>query len=150
MFLGLILQKLTSVTDQHERQIKEGWENRIPRSAESFEAAYAKSPIYEANLRDIKELEEVNEQQRLERLAASTKATKRKNYTLPFHKQVTACTQRQFLVIIGDKQSLFGKWGGIFFQSLIVGSLFFDMPKTSAGVFTRGGVMFFLVRSLIS
>ena len=127
--------------------MKEGWENRIPRSAESFEAAYTKSPIYEANLCDIKELEEQSEQQRLERQAASTKATKRKNYTLPFHKQVTACTQRQFLVMIGDKQSLFGKWGGILFQSLIVGSLFFDMPKTSAGVFTRGGVMFFLVWS---
>lgn len=145
MFLGLILQQLTSVTDQHERQVKEGWEDRIPRSAESFEAAYTKSPIYEANLHDIKELEEKNERQRLERQAASTKATMRKNYTLPFHKQVTACTQRQFLVMIGDKQSLFGKWGAILFQSLIVGSLFFNMPKTSAGVFTRGGVNFFLV-----
>ena len=47
--------------------------------------------------------------------------------------------------MIGDKQSLGGKWGGILFQALVVGSLFFDMPKTSSGVFERGGVMFFML-----
>ena len=136
---------LTSVTDPHERQIREGYENRIPRSAEQFEAAYKKSSTFENNLRDIESFEQQAEQQRQERLAAATKATKEKNYTLPYHKQVWACTNRQFLVMVGDKQSLGGKWGGILFQALIVGSLFFNMPKTSAGVFERGGVMFFML-----
>ena len=134
---------LTSVTDPHERHIKEGYEDRIPRSAEQFEEAYRNSEISRGNLRDIEELEQHNEQQRRERQAASTKATKKKNYTLSFHKQVTACTHRQFLVMFGDKQSLGGKWGGIVFQAFIVGSLFYNMPKTSSGVFTRGGVLFF-------
>ncbi|SLM39513.1 abc drug exporter [Lasallia pustulata] len=134
---------LTSVTDPHERQLKEGYEDRVPRSAEQFEEAYRKSDIYKGNLHDIEEFEEHVEEQRRKRQAARTKATKKKNYTLPFQKQVAACTHRQFLVMFGDKQSLGGKWGGIFFQALIVGSLFFNMPKTSAGVFTRGGVLFF-------
>ena len=134
---------LTSVSDAHERQIREGYEDRIPRSAEQFEAAYLKSHIYDENVRDIGLFEQETELQRQERLAARTKATKEKNYTLPFHKQVTACTHRQFLVMIGDPLSLYGKWGGILFQSLIVGSLFFNMPKTSSGVFERGGVLFF-------
>ena len=56
-----------------------------------------------------------------------------KNYTIPFYKQVIACTHRQFLVMIGDKQSLGGKWGGILFQALIVGSLFYDMPNNASG-----------------
>lgn len=136
---------LTSVTDPHERQIREGYENRIPRSTEQFEIAYKRSPIFEANVRDIESFEQQAEQQRQQRLAAATKATKEKNYTLPYHKQVWACTHRQFLVMYGDKQSLAGKWGGILFQALIVGSLFFDMPKTSSGVFERGGVMFFML-----
>jgi len=38
-----------------------------------------------------------------------------------------------------------GKWFGIGFQSLIVGSLFFQLPATSAGVFPRGGVIFFML-----
>ena len=125
--------------------MKEGYEDRIPRSAEQFEAAYRSSQINEDNKRDIQEFEQEVEAQRRERQAASTKATKQKNYTLSFWKQVTACTHRQFLVMFGDQQSLGGKWGGILFQSLIVGSLFYNMPKTSAGVFERGGVMFFML-----
>ena len=136
---------LTSVTDPHERQVREGYEHRIPRSTDQFEAAYKKSLVFEANVRDIEAFEQEVEQQRQKRLAAATKATKEKNYTLPYHKQVWACTHRQFLVMIGDRQSLGGKWGGILFQALIVGSLFFNMPKTSSGVFERGGVMFFML-----
>ena len=136
---------LTSVTDPHERQVREGYESRIPRSTDQFEAAYKKSPVFEANLRDIQSFEQEAEQQRQQRLAAATKATKEKNYTLPYHKQVWACTHRQFLVMLGDRQSLGGKWGGILFQALIVGSLFFNMPDTSSGVFERGGVMFFML-----
>ncbi|KAL9131178.1 MAG: hypothetical protein Q9217_000831 [Psora testacea] len=136
---------LTSVTDRHERQVREGYEDRIPRSAEEFEAAYKKSHSFESNVSDIQSLEQVAEQQRLERLEARTKASKEKNYTLPFHKQVTACTHRQFLVMFGDQLSLGGKWGGILFQALIVGSLFYNMPTTAAGVFPRGGVLFFML-----
>ena len=136
---------LTSVSDPHERQIRDGYEHRIPRSPEQFEAAYKKSSTFEDNNRDIESFEQEAEQQRQQRLGATTKATKQKNYTLPYHKQIWACTHRQFLVMFGDKQSLGGKWGGILFQALIVGSLFFDMPKTSAGVFERGGVMFFML-----
>lgn len=47
--------------------------------------------------------------------------------------------------MIGDKQSLGGKWGGILFQALIVGSLFYNLPATSLGVFLRGGVLFFIL-----
>ncbi|MCJ1400134.1 hypothetical protein MMC11_003338 [Xylographa trunciseda] len=136
---------LTSVTDQHERQIREGYEARFPRSAEQFEEAFAKSDIQKANLEDIKNFEQYVDEQQRRRQAAMTKATRKKNYTLPFHKQVLACTHRQFLIMFGDQMTLFGKWGGILFQALIVGSLFYDMPKTSSGVFLRGGVMFFML-----
>ena len=125
---------LTSVTDPHERQVREGWENRIPRSIEQFEEAFAKSDLQQQNLRDIEDFDKELEEQRRQRQEARSKASKKKNFALPFHKQVLACTQRQFLVMIGDKQSLGGKWGGILFQSLIVGSLFYDLPQSSAGV----------------
>ncbi|KAF2423406.1 hypothetical protein EJ08DRAFT_596084 [Tothia fuscella] len=136
---------LTSVTDEHERHIKEGWEDRIPRSAVQFGEAFSKSERAKSNLVEIEEFEQDTQQLAQDRRAAQTKATKKKNYTLPFYQQVWACTKRQFLVMIGDKQSLGGKWGGIFFQALIVGSLFYNQPATSSGVFTRGGVMFFML-----
>jgi ATP-binding cassette subfamily G (WHITE) protein 2 (SNQ2) len=136
---------LTSVTDEHERRIRQGWEDRIPRTAEQFAEAYQKSEVAAKNLKDIEEFETHISEQTRERESNMTKATKKKNYTLPFHKQVLACTNRQFLVMLGDKQSLIGKWGGIAFQALIVGSLFFNMTKTSTDVFSRGGVMFFML-----
>ena len=143
--LAKLVTQLTSVSDEHEREVKSGYEDRIPRSAEQFEEAYRKSEMFQENLRDISGLEREAEQHRKERLESQSKATKEKNYTLPFYKQVIAVTHRQFLIMFGDKQSLIGKWGGILFQSLIVGSLFYNMPKTSAGVFPRGGVRFFML-----
>ena len=136
---------LTSVTDEHERSIRKGWEDRIPRSAAQFAAAFQKSDAFQWNLDDMAEFEKHLEEQRRERLANTSKKNKKKNFTLPFHQQVMACTKRQVLVILGDRASLIGKWGGLTFQGLIVGSLFYNMPATSAGAFTRGGVLFLIL-----
>jgi ABC-type multidrug transport system ATPase subunit len=129
---------LTSVVDRHEREIKPGWEDRFPRSADDFKRAYHGSEVYRRNLADIEQLDAELEQQRRERDAERAKL-KKKNYTIPFYKQVLACTRRQFLVMLGDRLSLFGKWGGIIFQGIIVGSCFYNMPTTTIGVFPRGG-----------
>jgi len=136
---------LTSVTDTHERHIKEGWEDRIPRCADDFGDMFLKSEQHQRNLEEIEAFEKETLALIEERERKQGKATQRKNYTIPFHKQVWSCTHRQFLVMIGDKQSLGGKWGGILFQALIVGSLFYDLQPTSAGVFPRGGVLFFML-----
>lgn len=136
---------LTSVTDEHERHIKDGWEDRIPHTSAQFGKAFADSEQAQNNMAEIEEFEKETRRQVEERQAARTKATHKKNYTLSFPKQVMACTKRQYLVMIGDPQSLVGKWGGIGFQALIVGSLFYNLPNTSAGVFPRGGVIFFML-----
>lgn len=136
---------ITSVTDEHERQVRSGWEDRIPRSGKQFREAFEKSEYFQTTLRDVEEFQQETYQMAEQRRAVRTKATMRKNFTLPFHKQVIACTRRQFLVMVGDKQSLGGKWIGLVFQALIVGSLFYNLPSTTAGVFTRGGVMFFVL-----
>ncbi|OAL35003.1 hypothetical protein AYO20_05718 [Fonsecaea nubica] len=132
---------LTSVTDPHARAVRKGWEDRIPRDANEFAALYRKSEVYQRNLQDIGEFEAQSKEQRESREQKVSKHEK-KNYAIPFHKQVLACTQRQFLVMLGDRASLIGKWGGI---GLIVGSLFFQMPETTAGAFPRGGAIFFVL-----
>ena len=136
---------LTSVSEEHERSVRAGWEQRIPRSAEQFAQVYKKSATYQQNLDDVRGFETHLEEQRRARLANVSKKNQKKNYTLAFHQQVRACTQRQFLIVYGDKASLIGKWGGILFQGLIVGSLFYNLPKTSQGAFTRGGSIFFVL-----
>lgn len=136
---------LTSVTDVHERSIRPGWEDRIPRSAEDFAAVYRKSDAYQRNLADMADFEAHTAEQQRQISQNSSKATKKKNYTISFPSQIMAVTQRQFLVMWGDKASLVGKWGGIVYQGLIVGSLFYQLPDTASGAFTRGGVLFFIL-----
>lgn len=101
---------LTSVVDKHERHIKEGWEDRIPRNADQFGEVFLKSEQHQRNLAEIEAFEQETAKQLEEREREQGKATKRKNYTISFSRQVWACTHRQFLVMIGDKQSLGGKW----------------------------------------
>jgi ABC-type multidrug transport system ATPase subunit/ABC-type multidrug transport system permease subunit len=136
---------LTSVTDEHERSVREGWEDRIPRSAGEFADAYRRSEDYQKNLRDIDDFEAELTTLAEERRRNESEKSKKKNYEIAFHKQVLACTHRQFLVMFGDRASLFGKWGGLLFQGLIVGSLFYNLPDTAAGAFPRGGALFFLL-----
>ncbi|KAJ5168761.1 CDR ABC transporter [Penicillium canariense] len=135
---------LTSVSDTNARKVKPGWEDRIPRTADEFQVAYRQSDVFKATLTDIEKFEGEIEAEEHEKEAARSKMPKR-NYTVPFWKQVAILTHRQFLVMFGDRAALAGKWGVVVFQSLIVGSLFYNLPDTSSGVFTRGGVMFFVL-----
>lgn len=107
---------LTSVTDKHARSIKKGWEDRIPRTSDEFAAIYRESDAYQRNLNDIKGFEDKLEEQRTARQENRSKKNKQKNYTISFYKQVIAVTKRQFFVLLGDRASLIGKWGGIIFQ----------------------------------
>ncbi|PWY91900.1 ABC transporter [Aspergillus sclerotioniger CBS 115572] len=135
---------LTSVSDPYARRVKKGWDDRIPRSGEDFQKAYQKSDIYKSARADTNDFEREIESQREMRDHAREKLSKQ-NYTVPFYKQVLILTQRQFLIMYGDKQTLIGKWAMLTFQALIIGSLFYNLPPTSAGVFTRGGVMFYVL-----
>ncbi|KAL4767698.1 ABC-2 type transporter-domain-containing protein [Aspergillus nidulans var. acristatus] len=135
---------LTSVSDPNARRVKEGWEDRIPRSAEDFQRAYRNSEVYRENLLDIEEFEREVKEHEDKREEARRRAPK-KNYTVPFHHQVMILTERQFKIMYGDKGTLIGKWAILTFQALIIGSLFYNLPNTSAGTFTRGGVMFFVL-----
>ncbi|EAU33615.1 hypothetical protein ATEG_05854 [Aspergillus terreus NIH2624] len=135
---------LTSVSDPNARRVRKGWEDRIPRSAEDFQNVYRKSEIQKGVMADIEDFERELESQEEER-EAIRKSTPKKNYTVPFHQQVLILTERQFKIMYGDRQTLIGKWSLLVFQALIIGSLFYNLPETSSGVFTRGGVMFFIL-----
>lgn len=119
---------LTSVSDPFARRVKQGWEDRIPRSGEDFQRAYRHSDISKAAQKDIEDFEQEVEVHREEQEVAREKL--KKNYTVSFYKQIIILTQRQFLIMYGDKQTLIGKWAMLTFQALIIGSLFYDLPQT--------------------
>jgi ATP-binding cassette subfamily G (WHITE) protein 2 (SNQ2) len=51
-------------------------------------------------------------------------------------------TIRQAQIFWGDKFGIFSRYFSVLVQALIVGSVFYNMPLTAAGAFSRGGAFF--------
>ena len=62
-------------------------------------------------------------------------------YTTPVYRQVWALVQRQFLIKWQDRFTLVS-WLMSTSVALVLATLYFNLPKTSAGAFTRGGLLF--------
>ena len=136
---------LTAVTDPYARVIKDGFTDKVPRTAEEFERYFQSSADAKSNFKSIASFQ--SEIQNKQRVASEEPQPSKINqggrsiYTLSFYQQVQACTRRQFQVLWGDKMSFFGKYILTVFISLVFGSLFYNQPATASGVFTRGGVI---------
>ncbi|KAJ3454794.1 hypothetical protein MRS44_013394 [Fusarium solani] len=72
--------------------------------------------------------------------------------TVGFVQQVKACVARQYQILLGDKATFIVKQASTIIQALIAGSLFYNAPDTSAGLFLKSGACFFaiLFNSLLS
>jgi len=75
----------------------------------------------------------------------SKTVSKRSSYTVSFIRHVLACTKREFWLTWGDKTTLYTKFFIIISNGLIVGSLFYGQGTDTAGVFSRGGTLFFSI-----
>ncbi|OAA59703.1 ABC multidrug transporter [Niveomyces insectorum RCEF 264] len=149
---------LTGVTVPTERQIRPGFEDSFPRNATALRDAYEKTTIYtqmaseygypstEDAKANTKEFAGTISSEKYPRLPASSPLT------VSFQAQVVACIVRQYQILWGDRASFFIKQIATIVLALIIGSLFYNAPSTSAGLFTKSGALFFslLYNSLLS
>lgn len=149
---------LTGVTVPTERKILPGHRDTFPRNAETLRNIYEKSPIYTKMIAEYSfpTTEEAKEKTKLFQegvamdknpgLSASSP------YTVSFAQQVKTCILRQYQIIWGDKASFIIKQVVNIAQSLIAGSLFYNAPDNSGGLFVKGGALYFslLHNSLMS
>lgn len=88
------------------------------------------------------------DRQRIEDFEVAVHDTKRKGtskksvYVVPFYLQVWALMQRQYLIKWQDKFSLVVSWITSIVIAIVLGTVWLNLPKTSAGAFTRGGLLF--------
>ncbi|KAL9044464.1 MAG: hypothetical protein Q9214_002399 [Letrouitia sp. 1 TL-2023] len=149
---------LTGVTVPTERRVREGYEVCFPRNAEEARGEYQRSTIRA-------EMEKEYDYPQTEEAESNTSDFKGaigddKDRTLPkkspltvsFPKQVKACIIRQYQIVWGDKPTFIIKQLATLVQSLVVGSLFYDAPDDSAGLFSKSGALFFalLYQSLMA
>lgn len=63
-------------------------------------------------------------------------------YSVGFHRQVLALVKRQFALKLQDRLGLALSWLRSIIVAIVVGTLFWRLPTTSAAAFARGGVVF--------
>eukprot|EP01132_Coremiostelium_polycephalum_P003856 gene3856-4807_t len=140
---------LTGVTNPQERLIRPGFEDRAPETSADFEEAWKSSQLYQESIREQEEYERQIEMEKpsvqfVEEVEAQKSRTnpKKSAYTTSYFTQVRALTVRHFQFIWGDQFSIWSRYISIIIQSLIYGSVFFQMEKNINGLFTRGGAIF--------
>ncbi|OQV07638.1 hypothetical protein CLAIMM_12042 [Cladophialophora immunda] len=142
---------LTGCTDEFEREYKPGRSpENAPSTPDSFVDAFNKSTFAEKLEKEMADYRESikEEKQIYDDFVAAHREAKRKHtpknsvYSVPFHLQIWALMQRQFLIKWQDKFSLAVSWITSLTIAIVVGTVWLNQPKTSAGAFTRGGVLF--------
>ncbi|KAJ5716515.1 hypothetical protein N7493_008426 [Penicillium malachiteum] len=142
---------LTGCTDPFEREFKDGRsEENVPSTPEALVQAFEKS-VYskrldeemEAYRAQVQHDKRIYDDFELANQEAKRKLTPKSSvYSIPFHLQIWALIQRQFLIKYQDRFALTVSWITSTGIAIILGTVWLKLPKTSAGAFTRGGLLF--------
>ncbi|KAF5256007.1 hypothetical protein FOXYS1_13544 [Fusarium oxysporum] len=135
---------LTGVTVPSERRIRPGYETSFPRDAASMRDNYDASPIAQvmASEYNYPQLESTRQRTHEFQISvADEKKSSKSRFTAPFARQVRACLIREFQIIAGDKATFAMQHGSTLIQALIAGSLFYDAPSDSSGLFLKAGAL---------
>ncbi|KMU74725.1 SNQ2 protein [Coccidioides immitis RMSCC 3703] len=142
---------LTGCTDPFEREYKEGRNaENTPSTPDALVQAFEKSRFNEALEQEMDTYRAQLDQEKhvyddfeMAHLEAKRKFTSKSSvYSIPFYLQVWALMQRQFLIKWQDKFSLAVSWITSIGVAIVLGTVWLKLPTTSAGAFTRGGVLF--------
>jgi ATP-binding cassette subfamily G (WHITE) protein 2 (PDR) len=139
------------MTSALERVVKPDFEGRVPRTPDEFARVW-KASLECASLRA--EIDAYNERyviggQHLQEFKESRRAQQSKHqhvsspYTLSYAGQVKLCLRRGFWRLRGDPSLTLTQLFGNFIMSLIISSIFFNLPETTDSFFSRSAVLFF-------
>lgn len=149
---------LTGVTVPSERKIRPGFEESYPRTTDDIRQRYEKSSIksdmeseYDFPTSDEAKAFTADFGESVKHEKAPS-LPKKSPLTVSFTTQVKACVIRQYQILLGDKATFIIKQASTLAQALIAGSLFYNAPSNSAGLFVKSGALFFalLFNSLLA
>ena len=142
---------LSGCTDENERRFQNGRNaENVPSTPEAMEKAYLESSIHAQMIAEKDEYKHLTQQDAAHRDEFREAVSEQKHkgvakkspYTIPFYSQVYAIAKRQTILKFQDTFGLYTGYGTSLVISLIVGSVFFRLPETASGAFTRGGLLF--------
>ncbi|KAL7421564.1 ATP-binding cassette transporter snq2 [Cryptotrichosporon argae] len=142
---------LSGCTDPNERRFQEGRdETNVPSTPEAMEEAFLNSEIHKRELAEKDEYKRRMEQDEADRQAFRDAVVEQKHrgvgkkspYTIGFFGQAIALTKRQTTLKFQDRFGIYTGLGTSITIALIVGSVYFRLPESASGAFTRGGLLF--------
>lgn len=144
---------LTSVTNPAERQPREGFESKVPRTPEEFEKYWRDSIAFKYCIKEIEEAsaaegegDEAFNTFKLSHSQMQAKHTRPDSpYVISIPMQVRLCMRRAYQRLWNDKASTVAEAFGQIATALIVGSVFYGTPTTTDSFFAKGAVLFYAV-----
>ena len=149
---------LVAVTDPNARIVLEGYEDRVPRTADEFVEHYRESKIWQINREDMDAYlhEFVDKHKRVSAYMESawaehaTTSKKESSYVISIPMQTRAVMVRRLQVLKGNLGGQIAQVLAFSIKAAVVGTVFLRIPNTTATFFSRGGVLFLFVPSLLS
>ncbi|KAL9097316.1 MAG: hypothetical protein Q9165_000743 [Trypethelium subeluteriae] len=143
----------TSMTSQQEREVRPGYENRVPRTPDDFAKAWKSSPEYERLMTEIEEYDrtypiggESFEKFKQSRRAQQARFQRWQSpFTLSYNQQVQLCLWRGFLRLKADPSLTFFQLFFNFIMALVVGSVFYNLNNFTQSFYERGALLFFAI-----
>lgn len=144
---------LVAVTDPLGRFYQEDVDEKsVPKTADEMAAAFEKSELGKRNHEEVRKYKQrAGKDKQLDEYKASAQAEKAKHvgkgspYQISYAMMTKLCIKRRFRMNVGDSGTLMITSIAAIFQALIIGSVYFQMPKDTSGFFSRGGVIFFAI-----
>lgn len=142
---------LTGCTDEFEREYATGRSAAdSPHSPETLAQAFLESKFstrlseeMDAYKKQVTSDKQIHDDFEVAMLDSKRKgASKSSVYAIPYYLQVWALMQRQYLIKWQDKFSLVVSWITSITVAIVLGTVWLNLPQTSAGAFTRGGLLF--------
>ncbi|KAK3321292.1 ABC-2 type transporter-domain-containing protein [Cercophora scortea] len=140
---------LTGTLVPTERIVKPGHELTFPRNAEALRDVYERSDIFKRMTAeyDFPDSDAAKEKTALFRQGVADEKHHRlpssSTFTVGFPTQVKACVIRQYQIVLGDKPTFLIKQITTLVMALVMGSLFYNAPNNSGGLFVKSGALFF-------
>ncbi|XDG05108.1 hypothetical protein ABKA04_004723 [Annulohypoxylon sp. FPYF3050] len=144
---------LTSITNPAERIIREGWEDRVPRSPQEFAVAWKQSICAKQLLEEIDAFESAHPLQtvELDKPTSTKKPTliremldlRSSTYIIPIHQQIFICIQRGFLRLRNNYVPAVSTIFANAILAIVVGSVFYNLQDTTDSMDQRAVLVFF-------
>ncbi|OHW94391.1 ABC multidrug transporter [Colletotrichum incanum] len=141
---------LTSMTSPHERRVRFGYENLVPRTPDEFVQRWKQSKQRQEVLRQLidyekshQSLERLTEYQHSRRVEQARVQRTNSPYTISYTQQVSLTFWRAWRRLLADPGFTIASLLFNLTMALILGSMFYNLKPDSSSFYYRGGIIFF-------